>query len=418
MKIFYQKTYDFSKNNLNMGYYSKLNNIINCYVIGPSTYPSRITFLIFINIIISIFWLLDSQSNVGETILNQKYILWIVLPLLLLYINNFIGVHRLLNWTVTPIIILYFSVFIIAELLSPWRFAFTSQITINIFYSICIFILPIILWIITFLQIYNWMLSINNWEAQKFLTNAVQKNIIQGFYLFAISEIMLFFGFFWAFFHFAWSPSIELGGVWPPIFLNTVNPFGLPVLNTILLMSSGFLLSLGLKANNLGDLGKAKLFTYMSILLGICFLAVQRLEFLYSGFLPSQSIFGSTFFGLTSLHGFHVVLGLIGLFLFLIQLENSYSIKQSKVSKYISTFNQPLSLLIFSGIFKDQTLGAFLAAFYWHLVDAIWVFLVIVLYFNFPLIILIELILALGFLLVLDAIVIYALNANVTVRYP
>lgn len=173
---------------------------------------------------------------------------------------------------------------------------------------------------------------------------------------------MLFFGFFWAFFHFAWAPSVELGGVWPPVFISTVNPFGLPVLNTILLISSGFLLSIALKANSSGELYASKIMYYMAILSGICFLLVQRVEFLYAGFLPSQSIFGSVFFGLTSLHGFHVVLGLLGLVLFLFQIENSYSIPLKFQIKYSSSsfFKQ----YNFKGSYRDQVIGGYLAAFY------------------------------------------------------
>jgi heme/copper-type cytochrome/quinol oxidase subunit 3 len=367
---------------LNQGYYSKFNNIINCYVIGPSNFPKIIASLICFNILISIFWLIDSPQNLGTSLINTK--LW----------TNFIFIISLL-FLVGSFIYIWFcfqdrklSILIILIQLILFFFIFNWFTLVKILF----FIFPIISWLTTFLWIYNWMLSLNNWESQKFLTNAVQKNIIQGFYLFAISEIMLFFGFFWAFFHFAWSPSIELGGIWPPIFLDTVNPFGLPVLNTILLMSSGFILSIALKTNALGDTKSTKIFVYMSILLGICFLAIQRMEFLYSGFLPSQSIFGTTFFALTSLHGFHVVLGLIGLILFLIQIENTFSIKQNKILKYVSNLNSPGKFLIFTGNFKDQALAGFLAAFYWHLVDAIWIFLVIVLYFNFPLVILAEII--------------------------
>jgi len=149
-----------------------------------------------------------------------------------------------------------------------------------------------------------------------------------------------------------------LGGVWPPVFITAVNPFGLPVLNTVLLVSSGFLLSISIKSNSVGDLFSAKLFCYISIILGICFLLVQRIEFLYSGFSPSQSIFGSVFFGLTSLHGFHVILGLIGLSLYLFQLERSFSIKP----KFF--FQIKTAAFKFNGSLRDQLVGGYLASFY------------------------------------------------------
>lgn len=306
----------------------KIHNIGNCYVLGNSKFPKYVTLTTFLTIIFGIFIFVNSPAHVAS-----------------------------------------------------------NSIIYNLPLGSLFFLLGIINFNLYLIIIYNWMLSLTSWESQKFLTKGVQKNIVQGFYLFAVSEIMLFFGFFWAYFHFAWAPSIELGGVWPPVFITTVNPFGLPVLNTILLVSSGFLLSIALKANSVGDLFIAKIFCYMSILLGVCFLLIQRVEFLYSGFAPSQSIFGSVFFGLTSLHGFHVILGLIGLILFLIQLEDSYSIKTDNFSKFK---NQSNLLLFFKGSFRDQVIGGYLASFYWHLVDAIWIILVILIYFKISLIVLIK----------------------------
>jgi heme/copper-type cytochrome/quinol oxidase subunit 3 len=304
----------------------RIHNIGNCYVLGNSKLPKYITLTTFLTVVFGIFVYVNSPAHIGK-----------------------------------------------------------NSIIANLPFASIFFLLGIVNFVFYLVLIYNWLVSMSSWEAQKYITTGVQKNLTQGFYLFAISEVMLFFGFFWAYFHFAWAPSIELGGVWPPVFITTVNPFGLPVLNTILLVSSGFLLSISLKSNSIGDLYSAKLYCYMSILLGICFLLIQRVEFLYSGFSPSQSVFGSVFFGLTSLHGFHVILGLIGLSLFLLQLEQSYSIKNMQENKFQYKNN---SLLFFKGIFRDQVIGGYLASFYWHLVDAIWIILVLLIYFKISLIVL------------------------------
>lgn len=82
-------------------------------------------------------------------------------------------------------------------------------------------------------------------------TRAVQRNLLFGFVLFIISEIMLFVSFFWAFGHLAVHPSIRIGEVWPPFGIQPLNPFGLPFVNTILLLSSGVFVTFAHRSINL-----------------------------------------------------------------------------------------------------------------------------------------------------------------------
>ena len=74
-------------------------------------------------------------------------------------------------------------------------------------------------------------------------THKVQRGLLIGFILFAITEIMLFAAFFWAFFNSALSVSVELGNVWPPIGIESVNPWSVPLLGTVVLLTSGFILT-------------------------------------------------------------------------------------------------------------------------------------------------------------------------------
>lgn len=84
-------------------------------------------------------------------------------------------------------------------------------------------------------------------------TKVVQKGLLIGFLVFLVTEVMLFFSFFWAFFHSSLSPDIALSSQWPPLGVHFINPWSLPFLGSTLLLSSGFILTLGHHAFLLGD---------------------------------------------------------------------------------------------------------------------------------------------------------------------
>jgi cytochrome c oxidase subunit 3 len=142
-------------------------------------------------------------------------------------------------------------------------------------------------------------------------TTQVQNGLIIGFVLFIVSEVFAFLSIFWAFFHSALSPAIEIGGVWPPQGITALNAFAIPLLNTILLLSSGAFVTYAHHALIQGDRKGAIRGTLVTVILAIIFTAFQAYEYSQAPFTIADSVFGSAFFASTGLHGLHVIVGTI-----------------------------------------------------------------------------------------------------------
>lgn len=186
-------------------------------------------------------------------------------------------------------------------------------------------------------------------------TNSVQLGLKIGMLLFITSEVMFFFGFFWAFFHSSFNPSIFIGAVWPPVFLTILNPWKIPLLNTIILVTSGATVTLAHHAIIWGSKKKASEALVGTLLLASFFLFLQRIEYINAPFSIYTTVYGSCFFMLTGFHGFHVLIGTIFLGICLIRL-------------YLDHFT------------KEHHLGFEAAAWYWHFVDVVWLFLFLTVY--------------------------------------
>ena len=187
-------------------------------------------------------------------------------------------------------------------------------------------------------------------------TLAVQKGLNMGVALFIVSEALFFLAIFWAYFHSALSPTVELGAQWPPIGIEAINAFELPLLNTVLLLSSGVTITYAhhsLIKNNRNDV----LFGagYTIILAGI-FTAFQGLEYTVASFTISDGAYGSCFYFGTGFHGLHVIIGTIFL-----------GVGFWRIFAYHSTENHHLGLE--AGIL------------YWHFVDVVWLFLFLSVYY-------------------------------------
>lgn len=187
-------------------------------------------------------------------------------------------------------------------------------------------------------------------------TLAVQRGLNMGVGLFIVSEALFFLAIFWAFFHSALSPTIELGAQWPPMGVEAVNPFELPLLNTVILLSSGVTVTYAHHSLIQGNRTGALYGLIFTVVLAIVFTALQGVEYSVSCFTISDGTFGSCFYFGTGFHGLHVMIGTafiaVGLW---------------RILAYHSTENHHLGLE--SGIL------------YWHFVDVVWLFLFISIYY-------------------------------------
>ncbi len=127
-------------------------------------------------------------------------------------------------------------------------------------------------------------------------TLAVQKGLNLGVILFIVSEALFFMAIFWAFFHSALTPTVELGAQWPPIGIEPVNPFELPLLNTIILLSSGATITYAHHSLIQGERKGSLYGSVFTIILAIIFTIFQAIEYTVSSFTISDGAFGTCFF--------------------------------------------------------------------------------------------------------------------------
>nr|YP_009826195.1 cytochrome c oxidase subunit III [Scythris sinensis]QBY40011.1 cytochrome c oxidase subunit III [Scythris sinensis] len=211
-------------------------------------------------------------------------------------------------------------------------------------------------YLITILTMYQWWRDIcREGTFQGKHTSYVSKGLRWGMILFIISEIFFFISFFWAFFHSSLAPNIEIGMMWPPTNIIPFNPFQIPLLNTIILISSGVSVTWAhhaLMNNNHSQMTQG---IFITICLGIYFTILQAYEYFEAPFTIADSVYGSTFFMATGFHGLHVIIGTLFLFVcFIRHIKFHFS--------------------------KTHHFGFEAAAWYWHFVDVVWLFLYISIY--------------------------------------
>lgn len=186
-------------------------------------------------------------------------------------------------------------------------------------------------------------------------TKKVQKGLRQGMVFFIISEIMFFSSFFWAFFHSSIIPSIFIGAVWPPLGIEVLNPWGLPFLNTLILLSSGVSITWAHRSILAGNHWDTVIGLFITVLLGLIFTCLQIKEYIDAPFAINSGIYGSIFFMATGFHGFHVLVGTLFLIICLLrQLKFHFT--------------------------REHHIGFEAATWYWHFVDVVWLFLFTIMY--------------------------------------
>lgn len=176
-----------------------------------------------------------------------------------------------------------------------------------------------------------------------------------GMLLFIASEVMFFVAFFWAYFDFAFYPREASGGVWPPKGIAVFDPFQLPLLNTLILLLSGCTVTWAHHGLIHGDRKALIQGLAISVCLGLIFTALQAWEYSHAAFGFREGIYPSTFFMATGFHGFHVIVG--------------------------TSFLAVCLFRALKGHFTpEKHVGFEAAAWYWHFVDVVWLFLFVGIY--------------------------------------
>lgn len=209
------------------------------------------------------------------------------------------------------------------------------------------------IFILVFIFIFNWWRDVNRESETGFHNFEVRDGLKWGMLLFIFREILFFSAWFWAFFHNSLNPGNDLGSVWPPFLIFSMEPFQIPLLNTRILLIRG--VTVTWSHHNLVSDKDSLISLIFTILLGLMFTSFQVFEYLESRFRLGENCYGSRFFVTTGFHGLHVIIGT----LFLIFCLKIF---------YIKTLNK-----------WKHTRFEF-AIWYWHFVDVVWLFLFFFIY--------------------------------------
>lgn len=211
---------------------------------------------------------------------------------------------------------------------------------------------------IVIFTMYSWWRDVVRESQSGYHTRVVSLHLRYGMIMFIASEVMFFVAWFWAYFDIALFPDAvkqyartqAVGGVWPPHGIETFDPWHLPFLNTLILLTSGTTVTWAHHALLHNDRQGLKSGLWLTVILGVLFTICQIYEYSHATFAFSGNIYGATFFMATGFHGFHVFVGTVFLAVCLIRV-------------YLGHFT------------AEKHFGFEAAAWYWHFVDVVWLFL-------------------------------------------
>ena len=211
----------------------------------------------------------------------------------------------------------------------------------NLYFRLLIIVGVIFMW---------WRDVVRESTILRFHVLIVIKGLRIGIILFITSEVLFFFGFFWTFFHSGLVRTVEIRMAWPPFMLEALDPLAVPLLNTVVLLSSRVSVTYSHYSVVSGQLSDGLARLIITLFLGVFFTILQVFEYFQTAFTIADSVYRSIFFMATGFHGFHVFVRSVFLGVCLVRIWIGH-------------------------IISDHHVRYECAIWYWHFVDVVWIFL-------------------------------------------
>lgn len=205
------------------------------------------------------------------------------------------------------------------------------------------------------LMAFMWWKDVMRERLIGYHTHKLEVSLRIGMLLFILSEVFFFVSFFWAFYDASLSPTIEIGLSWPPKGIMPLSVYSVPLLNTVILLTRGITVTWAHHSIMNNFFNKSVVSLAATVGLGAYFMLMQYVEYREARFAIADGVYGSTFFMATGFHGFHVTVGALFLSYVLVALLRGQ--------------------ILYNHHFAFEA-----AAWYWHFVDVVWLFLFINIY--------------------------------------